>query len=58
VLLQKPKASASLVTISRTDNLLSTKTLTVQATVTPLAYPKLINLNIGFRNPALQTVAV
>lgn len=42
--------------ISRTDNLLSTKTMTVQGAVIPLAYPKVINIDLGFKNPALQPV--
>lgn len=54
VLLAKPKASAVTFSLSRTDNLLSTKTLTGDAKVTPLAYPKQINLSVGFFNPALQ----
>lgn len=56
VLRAKPKASAVDFTLSRTDNLLSTKTLTGQARVTPLAYPKTINLDLGFHNPALNVV--
>jgi hypothetical protein len=58
VLLAKPKASGVSFTLSRTDNLLSTKTLTGQARVVPLAYPETISLDLGFTNPALQTVAV
>lgn len=54
VLLAKPKASAISFALSRTDNLLSTKTMTGQARVTPLAYPETINLDLGFMNPALQ----
>lgn len=54
VLRSKPKASAVQFTLSRTDNLLSTKTLTGQARIVPLAYPKAIELDIGFSNPALQ----
>ncbi len=57
VLMAKPKASAATFQLSRTDNLLSTKTLTGQARVIPLAYPAQINVNIGFANPALQIVA-
>lgn len=53
VLLAKPKASAIAFTLSRTDNVLSTKTLTGQARITPLAYPETIDLDIGFYNPAL-----
>lgn len=58
VLLAKPKASGIEFTLSRTDNLLSTKTMTGQARVIPLAYPEFINLDLGFKNPALQTQAV
>lgn len=58
VLLQKPKASAVQFALSRTDNILSTKTLNGQARVIPLAYPEFINIEIGFLNPALQVVAV
>jgi hypothetical protein len=54
VLLAAPKASAVDFVLSRTDNLISTKTLTGDATVTPLAYPDQINLKVGFINPALQ----
>jgi hypothetical protein len=58
VLLGKPKASGIEFVLSRTDNLLSTKTMTGQARVIPLAYPEFINLDLGFKNPALQVVAV
>jgi hypothetical protein len=53
-LLAKPMASAVQFVLSRTDNLLSTKTMTGQARVIPLAYPEFINLDLGFLNPALQ----
>lgn len=53
-LLARPKASAVEFTLSRTDNVLSTKTLTGQARITPLAYPKTIEVPIGFTNPALK----
>jgi hypothetical protein len=43
--------------VLRTDNILSTKTITVQGAIVPLAYPKVINFDIGFRNPALQVVS-
>jgi hypothetical protein len=64
VLRAKPKCSgggidgkaARFCKISRTDNLLSTKTMTVQGAVIPLAYPKVINIDLGFKNPALQPV--
>ena len=56
VLRTKTKASDVDFELSRTDNLLSTKTLTGQARITPLAYPKQINVDIGFFNPALQVL--
>lgn len=52
-LLAKPKASGVQFALSRTDNLLSTKTLNGDARVIPLAYPEFINLSVGFYNPAL-----
>ena len=58
LLLAKPKASAVQFALSRTDNLLSTKTLNGTARVTPLAYPEFILLDLGFINPALQVQAV
>jgi Protein of unknown function (DUF2586) len=58
VLLAKPKASAVQFALSRTDNLLSTKTLTGDARVVPLGYPEYINLTVGFYNPALAVQAV
>jgi uncharacterized membrane protein YphA (DoxX/SURF4 family) len=57
-LLAQPKASGVLFALSRTDNLLSTKTMTGQARVIPLAYPEVISLDLGFFNPALQIQAV
>jgi hypothetical protein len=56
VLLATPKASGIQFSLSRTDNLLSTKTLTGSARVIPLAYPETINLDVGFLNPALRVV--
>jgi hypothetical protein len=64
VLMAKPKASGGgfpqgrFVRLSRTDNLLSTKTMTGQARIVPLAYPEFVSLDLGFYNPALQVVAV
>lgn len=58
LLLQKPKASGVQFALSRTDNILSTKTLTGTARVVPLAYPETINLDVGFVNPALQVQQV
>jgi hypothetical protein len=57
-LLTKPKASAANLTVSRTDNLLSTKTMNCSCRVTPLAYPEFIEVEIGFENPAIQAVGV
>jgi hypothetical protein len=57
-LTSKPKASGVSFALSRTDNLLSTKTLTGDARIIPLAYPEQIQLTIGFLNPALQVQAV
>src|SRR5690606_524556 len=53
VLLAKPKASAVSVVVSRTDNVLSTKRITVQARLVPLAYPEGFDIEMGFENPAL-----
>lgn len=39
--------------ISRTDNLLSAQTLNTRVRIVPDAYAATINLDIGFRNPAL-----
>jgi hypothetical protein len=58
VLLAKPKASAVQFGVSRTDDLLATKTLTCDGGLIPLAYPEFINLTAGFINPALQLIAV
>jgi len=56
-LLAKPKASGIQFTLSRTDNILSTKTLTGNARVIPLAYPEKFEIDVGFLNPALQVLA-
>lgn len=53
----KPKASAAVFVLSRTDNLLSSKTLTGDARVTPLAYPEIADISLSYFNPALQVVA-
>lgn len=58
VLLAKPKASAVQFLLSRYDNLLSTKTVTGDARIVPLAYPEFVTLTVGFYNPALQVQAV
>lgn len=58
VLLAKPKASDAKVTISTTDNVLSTKTITGKYRVVPLAYPEVFDLEGGFENPAINIIAV
>lgn len=55
-LLAKPKASAVACTVSRVDAILTTKTLTANIAITPLGYPKTIELSIGLFNPALVTL--
>jgi len=57
-LLAKPKASGVRFTLSRTDNLLATKTLNGDVRVVPLAYPEFIRADIGFDNPAIAARAV
>jgi len=56
-LLAKPKASSVSFVLSRTDNVLSTKTLSGTIRITPLAYPEQIDLNTSYFNPALVTRA-
>jgi hypothetical protein len=41
--------------VSRTDNILSTKTLTVNGFVIPLGYTKFIPVTFKFQNPAIAT---
>ena len=48
--------SAATVTVSGTDNILSTATLTVSLQIVPLGYLKSINVTIAFLNPALVAV--
>ena len=57
-LLSKKRASAARFVISRTDNILSTFRLSGQAFIVPLGYPKFIDTDIGFYNPALRVVKV
>lgn len=56
-LLSKPKASDAYCVVARNENLLSTKTLSADARVVPLAYAERIELSVGFQNPALNVVA-
>jgi len=55
-LLAAPKASGVQFVLSRTDNVLSTKTLTGTARVIPLAYPEFIDITVGYENPALVVI--
>lgn len=57
-LLAAPKASGVTASVSRTDNILSTKTITVGISIVPLAYPETIKEEIGFTNPALSVQTV
>ena len=57
VLLTTPKASDAFFRMSRTDNLLSLPTFTCFARILPLSYPRWINLDMSFTNPATQLVA-
>lgn len=43
------------VTVDRTANILSTKTIPVSVAIVPLGYIKAIEVEIGFKNPALAT---
>ncbi|MBA3841100.1 MAG: hypothetical protein H0X39_00495 [Actinobacteria bacterium] len=53
-LLAVPMASSINFVLSRTDNLLSSKTLTGDARIVPLAYAETINVTVGYTNPAAQ----
>jgi hypothetical protein len=43
--------------VSRTDNILSTSTLTVDVSAIPKGYARIINTTLGFTNPALRAAA-
>ncbi len=53
-LLATRSASAVVATVSRTDNLITTKTLTVRIRVTPKGYVTGIDVTVGFTNPSLE----
>lgn len=53
-LLAKPKASAVDVSISRTDNVLSTRRIGGVARIVPLGYAESIEIDLGFVNQALE----
>lgn len=57
-LLAKPKASDAYCVVARNENLLSTRNLSADARVVPLAYAESVTLSVGFSNPALSVVAV
>lgn len=56
-LLAKPMASGVSVILNRNENILTSKKLTGEARVVPLAYPEQVDLKVGFSNPALQLQA-
>ncbi len=56
-LLAKRAASAVSATVSRVDNIITTKTLTVRVRVTPKGYVEGIDVTVGFTNPALEFAA-
>lgn len=55
---EAPKASGWQFVVSRTDNVLATKTLTTTGRVIPLGYPEFIDFEIGLLNPAMQIEVV
>lgn len=55
---EAPKASGWQFVVSRTDNILSTKTLTTTGRVIPLGYPEFIDFEIGLLNPSMQIEVV
>lgn len=57
-LLKKPKASDAYCVVARNENILSTKNLTADARIVPVAYAESVTLSVGFANPALNIVAV
>lgn len=57
-LLADPMASDVSFTVNRNDNVLSTKKIRTQQRAVPLAYPEIIESEVGFTNPALQTTTV
>lgn len=53
----KGHASAVSAVVSRVDNIISTKTISVTIRVTPLGYVKAFEVDLGFTNPALSIAA-
>jgi Protein of unknown function (DUF2586) len=56
VLMADPMLSSVTVSIAKNDNLISTRTLTVDIRGIPLGYPDTINITEAFSNPALSLV--
>lgn len=56
-LLTTPKASHAYCVIARDENILSTRTVSGEARVIPLAYPRTFEITVGFENPALSVQA-
>ena len=52
-LLKRGRASDATFALSRTDNVLSTKRLTGDGRIVPLAYPTQLDISMGFLNPAI-----
>ena len=55
VLMPFGRAAAVSFVVSRTDNILSTFTITGEARIVPNGYAKFFSVPIGFNNPALRT---
>lgn len=53
-LMSKPSASSVQFVLSRTDNVLSTFSLTGDVRIVPLGYPKQLNVTMAFNNPAIR----
>lgn len=56
-LLTTPKASNAYCVIARDENILSTRTVSGDARIVPLAYPRTFEITVGFENPALSVQA-
>ena len=54
-LMSKPSVSSVQFVLSRTDNVLSTFSLTGDVRLVPLGYPKQLNVTMAFNNPAIRT---
>lgn len=56
-LLTAPKASHAYCVIARDENILSSRTVSGEARIVPLAYPRTFEITVGFENPALAVQA-